>query len=262
MDSKYYHQIDPFLYGELSDQEEQELQEAINKDKALAKEVQLRRIEHIALDTMLEQDILAEVESYRQEIEEEKTPLKTNSKVRTLRPWWHYAVAASISFLVLGMAYQLFFARENSKQIALMTYAEGSLPTDIINIRGITDNNNILNKNLSAGKSFFDHGKYKKAASAFEAIRPDNAHYEIAQRLLAHSYFRLKQFDKAIETFEGIITRTEINDISHQNAEWYLLLSYLADEQQGKEFDGLMNTIINNKNHNQNRKAIQLREKL
>lgn len=115
-----------------------------------------------------------------------------------------------------------------------------------------------LNKGIQA---FIDED-YQTAVKELESIDPQNnaTLYEAAKETLAHAYFKNRQFSKAATLFQSIVDESSFNK---DEPEWYLLLSWIGDYAKNKKrADVLLERISNDKLHNHQRDAANLKTQL
>lgn len=118
---------------------------------------------------------------------------------------------------------------------------------------------------LDAGINAFLKGAYKDAIQKLNAIQPDDgaAFYEFARELLAHAYFKEKQYPLASDIFQRIVN-TNYPPAIHDRAEWYLLLSLLPDYDNNRQVvDQLIQKMINpGSYHNYAESALNLQKQM
>lgn len=91
---------------------------------------------------------------------------------------------------------------------------------------------------LAGAATYFKNGDYGKAAEIYQAFPNNNQ----ALYALGHTYYKGEKYQQAVNTFKKLVAK---NSLEYQEqAEWYLLLSYLAVDQTGADFQTLLDKII------------------
>ena len=114
--------------------------------------------------------------------------------------------------------------------------------------------------NLTLAEKAYQQVDFKQVISFLNATPLEKSN--IAQlNLLAHAYFQQKQFANALPLFEKMVDWSRL--VARQEAEWYLLLDYLAQcPQYQTQFDALAQQIKGNAVHEYHTKVIALLETL
>jgi hypothetical protein len=111
---------------------------------------------------------------------------------------------------------------------------------------------------LTPAQKAYKEGHFKEVISLLKNISIEKA--QVANlNLLAHAYFQQKQFANALPLFEKMVEWNRL--MARQEAEWYLLLDYLAQRPQYQtQFDALAQQIKGNPKHEFHAKVVALLE--
>jgi hypothetical protein len=113
---------------------------------------------------------------------------------------------------------------------------------------------------LTPAQEAYQQSNFKQVLSLLKDT-PLEKEYVAQLNLLAHAYFQQKDFVQAIPLLEKVISWSRL--IIRQEAEWYLLLNYLAQYPQYQtQFDTLAQQIKGNDTHKYQSKVIKLLETL
>jgi tetratricopeptide (TPR) repeat protein len=117
---------------------------------------------------------------------------------------------------------------------------------------------------LSAGLKAFSADQMDKAIVALSKIDKEKNpnEYEQAQEYLAHAYFKTGHYKQAAAIFQSISDQSKM--ITHDRAEWYLVLSLLPDYKNNKtEIDSFLEKMIAPESyHNYAESAAKLKAEL
>jgi tetratricopeptide (TPR) repeat protein len=110
-----------------------------------------------------------------------------------------------------------------------------------------------------ASDAFYDKN-YQKAIDLLKSVPNTDAQYAKSLVITGHAYFKLKQYKKAIPAFQELI---KIGKPYSEDAEWYLILCYLADYSKNKSLVDLgLKAILSNALHPHYKQAEGLQGKL
>lgn len=240
MENKYTEKIDQFLDGELSAEEHSDFERTIEQDAALENEVMKNIVLREAIAVGWQDQMRSNIKQWRAEpkVEVEAPVAETTTKVRQLkstrstRTWMRpLAIAASFLLLISVGTFLYMPSQYSSDAIASRYY------TDDASWRSGTKSGDSEDP-IDAGITAYEAGNYEQAANTFSNF-PDN---DKAIYGLAQSQYQLGNYEAAISNFKKVIARENPNYI--ENAEWYLLLTYLKSEQTGREFEVLLEKVI------------------
>jgi|GEM_PF-1500290 len=260
-----FDKIEAYLAGELKGSTLTDFEQAIKADAALAADVEEHRIAHDAIEVLIESDLRKELELLRAEADSspttkvvqmparevvatKNTATQGTAKRRSLFP---RLVAAASVILLVG-----FFAllNDNSSLDFNDHYIEYSMPSP--NRSGdATD----LHP-LATGLDLYKAGNYGEAIDFYKSIPTADKRYNEAQFYLGHSYFKNKNYTTAATTFEQVAKSQDIRFM--EKAEWYQLVTLLANKQQDDSFKTLLNKMMNDKEHSYHKQAQKLNSDL
>jgi len=100
---------------------------------------------------------------------------------------------------------------------------------------------------LAEGIDAYKAGNYKEAITYYEGIAADDKRYNEAQFYLGHSFLKNKEYAAATTVFDKLVQSGDIRFL--EKAEWYQLLSLVANQQQDDQFTTLLNKMLTDKNH-------------
>ncbi|MCB9035672.1 MAG: hypothetical protein H6557_03550 [Lewinellaceae bacterium] len=119
---------------------------------------------------------------------------------------------------------------------------------------------------LDAGRLAFADRQYEDAIVELSKIGPEDGArvFELAQELLAHSYFKMGQFSKAVDFFRPFTDVAAGYPLLIKDwAEWHLLLNLLPNyATQKREVDRLLDIMVENSRHTYHREAVRLKVKM
>ena len=248
--------VEAYVGGSLSDEAAATFEANMETDPTLADMVTQQQIAQDAIELLIENDLRATLNGFKAETEVTATEAPTATKVvdmqprvakrRSLMP--RLAAAASIA-LILGF-FTLQFNGNSNQALLEGNYAEYSMPE--VNRSGDATAINPLATGLDAYKA----GDYAAAIAFYKTIPTSNSRYNEAQYYLAHSYHKKEAYTEAIKQFGKVIT---IGDVRYvEQAEWYQLLSYVANDQLDNNFDQLLNKLLSDETHSYHQKAQKL----
>jgi len=308
-----YTEIEAYLNGELSSGELTAFEKAMNEDERFSMEVDLQRLEHHAMDRMLEMDLKTKMKTW--DSTPPPNPFDTKNNVppppeRTNWIWWGIGG-------LLGVALLWYFMKP-AESIELPEQIETETPEQIIPlekeseetkqieeeeedapIMAETKSNkpiekkqtnkpqesvkkenpyraiamsqyevpNNLSSNVRSGEVSPDQSAYDKAATAFSKKQykdaldylgePSAEEESINSYLRGHIYFKLKNYNNAISSFQLVAENEWAPDAL--DAEWFLLLSYLAiGDKEKTKIDALTSKLAADDLSPYQEKAIKL----
>jgi tetratricopeptide (TPR) repeat protein len=272
---KHIERIDAYLEGRLSDEERQGFEADLLTDDTLRAE----------FDACRAADKATELMAFRGMMERIREGNKPNRTLPTKGSnwWWAIGVACFVA-LVLGW---LFFALQKKQPVPQQSpTVQDSLPekewpetprTDSLPPTKRLDNaekktveggeqqrliaqakslyelvkftntrgNSILH--LDSAAVAFDGAKFQLAAILASSVNEGEQGYQEAQRITAHAYFNLGEYEKAALIFQKIVG--ESGDAGRPE-QGYLMLSWLAaGKSQSAEYKALLKEIRKDKFH-------------
>lgn len=125
-------------------------------------------------------------------------------------------------------------------------------------IRGTEYQDTATLSNLEKAEIYYSEARLQEVIHLLQ--NPDQDQRTEALKLRAHTYFQLRQFNKSASDFEEL---TKISPLYQFDAEWNLLLSYLAQLPKTQaQFNILLNKITSDPNHPFAKKANELQRKI
>lgn len=265
MEAKNFDKIEAYLAGELSAAEAKAFDAQIAADEALSLEIDQHTIAHDAIEVLIEEDLRNQLQQLKAEeataatAETKVVPLAPTSteKVVSMQPrkrrslFPRLAAAASVAILLgfFGLQYNA-----TSNDTLLDTYYTGD---DMgVNIRG----GNVTQTPLADGATAFNAKKYTKATDFYKSVPSTSERYNEAQFYVGHSLYKNAQFAEAAAQYGKVAA---IGDIRYTDkAEWYQVLSLLANDQLDTTFNTVLNKIKTDTNHSYHQKAQELNSSL
>jgi len=217
----------------MSKEEARLFETQITEDEDLANEVAIQRFERDVIQLASEDDLRDRIKSIQESapITTVETPhLKVASKNRWILP---LSMAASVLLLV-----GFFFQRNQHSNEKLV---DSYYTYNVDALRNSSNTNSVF----SPGLAEYEKGNYTPAIQAFEPLSSDPTYAIKANFLIGHSYFQLKNYHKASDYFKAVFSDKEEAAIYYQDAQWYWLLSELAQGNEGDEFQSVLNQLIN-----------------
>ncbi|MEM6771213.1 MAG: hypothetical protein AAF597_11570 [Bacteroidota bacterium] len=204
--------IDQYLSGQLSPEAMTAFQEELNTNQALAKELAEVRTLQLVVKDGIRQELRQRAQ---QQWEKQRTPARL-SPVR----WW--LAAAAVILLVFSFGW--WFGKDDSSRGAALFVQHFTIPPPP-GTRAIAPEDSLWVAAIAA----YQKAQYPTAINYFDQLSalPDYARRHETQLLLGISNLAIKRFDPAALAFQQI----PANSPFHQDAEWYLALTYLSSEQ-------------------------------
>ena len=248
-----FDKIESYLAGALTGAELTTFEEQIQTNNELAAMVEEHRIAHDAVEMLIEQDLRKELEGLRTATTSTATPkvvqlpkraATTTTRRRSLFP--RLAAAASV-ILLIGFFTLQYNGSSNPIDPYLLDY-----PMPEVNRSGEATDLHPLAKGIDAYKT----GNYEEEIIYYQGIAADDKRYNEAQFYLGHSFLRNKEYAAATTVFNKLVQSGDIRFL--EKAEWYQLLSLVANQQQDKQFTTLLNKMLTDKNHSYHQQAQDL----
>ena len=241
-------QIDLFLTGQLSPEATAEMEAAIQQDAALAQAVTLRQMEFETAETIIANNLRAQMQQFRNE----KMPESEN------QPWWFSPWLWLILLVVILAGLSLFAWLKPSTppdKPAILTPPDSTGSVTLQPIQDTTQQtlNTTPPQPVSSGRAYaalatnaykfddsglrgnnepdfdamleaWDQKKYPLVIELFDALPNNHSDRIRAVELGAHAAFRSGQYPLASRLFRQMIQQGSPYD---KQGEWYLILSEL-----------------------------------
>lgn len=219
--------IEQFLDKELLPAEKTEFISAIATDKQLEIAVKEEIILREAIQAHSQEAVMrANIKKWRQEAKNTPKPLYL---------YYRLAAAATIALLV-GIATFLYMPSQYTNKAILASHYKMDQSL-LSNLKKGDNNADTLEEAMEA----YQQQDYSRAIKSLQKY-PNN---DKAIYTLGHSYLVTHAYEKAIEQFSKILLRK--NPQYQAKAKWYLLLSYLGNDQIDAAFRTLLEEIIEEK---------------
>lgn len=293
-----FNKIEDFLTGSLSQEDAINFKKEIATNSTLAGLVEQQRLEKIAIEELIEEEMRDKIMNWSNEV-----PINKKKKGNVL-----YIVMGSILFLISSLYFifppvprdvaktDLAIKKTESNQLdstnqidttskTLETINPTPKPNDIIQNQPAP---NSLNSKKDYGPiamaiysppAFLENTKssiqnnenfLNKAIIAFKSKNfqeckeilenEDITNNPEAEETLAHTYFNLGEFQKASVIFKQKYGSSTFNKDQPQ---WYWLLALMANYDQNKSIvDQIINEIESDPNHNFYKQVLKLKEEL
>jgi tetratricopeptide (TPR) repeat protein len=201
--------IDRYILRQMSAEERQAFDAAIQQDKELQQEVKLQQ-------NMV--GLLEDLGDHRLKMQLNKVyeAVITNDTLQTepvTKSWKYWAVAASV-VVMLGLAF-FFVQKRNTSEASL--FAQYYQPERYIATRDLESDPN------SAG-AYFNKGMYAQALKHFQAASQVTLGSSYDRLFEGLCYLQLEQYTQAEERFVQVIRESTL---LKTKAQWYLALVYL-----------------------------------
>lgn len=254
----YTKQIEAWLNNDLTHQERQAFENAINQDSALEKEVKTQILERETAALFFEMELKEDLKAWKTQKKAQQNPsvstINKTSNLKVIRRTW--AIAAGFLLLFsLGMLWWFNQAPSN-KMILADQYIEADFPGD----KGET--NADLISNFDKGLTAFSQKDYHNSIQNLSTITATDSNFIAAQYFLGHAFYHKKEYKKASEVWQNVVQQEALPGyMNRHKLKWNLLLSYLANGQQNETIEALWNDLIENSPAPYNQKAKELRMK-
>ncbi|MEZ4934371.1 MAG: hypothetical protein R2788_19875 [Saprospiraceae bacterium] len=219
---KYLDKIEAYLNGQMNEEEIRSFEAQLNKDSELAAEFAIQKFEQEAISLAAEDDLRGRIKSIQSDAKNSINHLVP--KVISIRRWLKPLAIAASFLLIVGYLFESNKYSNESLVKAHYTYSSDDF------LRGNGDASV-----LSDAKKLFDNGDFNGVIKSLDKVSPDSPFSIKADYLLAHAYFKKKDFQKASLFFKKIFVEKE--KAGHfKDAQWYWLLSNLEEGNQDDEF--------------------------
>jgi len=216
--------IEEFIDGNLTDKEYQELKILKDTDPNFNKDIVLRAEINTAIRDINYME-LRELLNDNNQIQD-WTSVKNKSQYKVLKTWLFAAASFSLLLVVSGIWFIISnkpFSNEN--QLASKYYKSVHPIMLVRSVNKNTDNSSIIDFKL------IQQNDWTNALTYFKSL--DN---QISAKFYSGiCYIELKQYSKAIDSFEYIIKNND--NLFVEQAKWYLGLIYLMNNQKNQAID-------------------------
>ena len=248
--------IEAYVGGTLNDSATQAFEARMEEDADLENTVEAYGVGEDAVEMLIENNLRAELKQLQSESSAAKVvpmaPKERKLRVATKQPakrrnlFSSLAAAASVA-LLLG-----FFTFQNFPSTDALLVEHSTFVMPEANRSG----DETVVHPLTIGMEAQKKGDYTTAIDFYKNIPADNTRYSEAQFFLGHTYYEKGAYSEAIDQFGKVAAAGDIR--YKEQAEFYQLLSYVANGQEDADFDKLMNKIIADEGHDAHEKAKDL----
>lgn len=238
--------IEQYRFGPMSESERLRFEQELTENPKLNHEFQL----DIEIEASLKQyDIIDLRRKLFQVMNEEKAIIKEPIRKSFHSQW--YMLAASVTFLILlGGAFRLMKPVKYTNKTLFEMYYAGENAHSLTRSAG-NSNDEAMTK--------YREGDFNDALILFNEILdkdPGNIYIRYYSGLAS---IETNQNEKAVNEFKYIINQK--NNLFVENAQWYLALSYLKNNQIN-ESKSLLMQIANNSSNHHNKEASQILKRI
>lgn len=254
-------EIEDYIHGRMKQPEKEALEAHIEADPELAEEVKFFQNLQQASFTLAENDfsqVVKEVDvelakqAFFQSDNAKAGDQSTNRRLLFQKPRLFFAYAAAI-LLILAIVTTWQASRQFSNTALAKRYFQYDVPAPV-RLPGEAKSA------LELGQDAFLDENWEKSVQIFSAIPADSPQYIEARFYLAQAYFHESNYLEAIKNLE--IVRASADVRYRETADWMLLLSRLASQQQDPSYQTLLRQIADNSQHDFQRQAIELQKDL
>lgn len=215
---KYTGWIDQYMEGELGQQEIAQFESELAINSQLALEYRLEQEIEMALkDT----DVL-DFRAICQDAQEEVKLMQSKGArvVQFVRKYWYAAASVVLIALIAGGLLLFQPGSYSNEKLFKMYYKSGDI--------GIKRSGNA---NMVEALMAYSQKDFLAAANAFEQVLQNDPTNIPVKYYCGISNIENRNFDRAIELFQGIIDNNDNSYVEY--AQWNLGLTYLANNQEG-----------------------------
>jgi tetratricopeptide (TPR) repeat protein len=219
--------IDNYLTGNVSEPERTAFEQRLQTDESLRAVVEEQTLLREGIARASRKEILQSLRELEASLPAAEAPAI---------PLWRNAwlqVAAGVSLLTV-CAYLLWpTAQEPATLFAdyFEPYPNVIMPT----VRGAVENDSTVKAQAFRA---YDRQEYTKAIELFETLNLQDA---TALLYLGNSYLASGQPEKALPLLEKVLNNY---DVFHEQAEWYIAISYLKLEERDKAKEALRKVVV------------------
>ncbi len=232
-------QIEAYMNEKMSSEEKADFEKKLEQDQTLAHDVQLYRLEKRAAQLLLEEEFSAQIRQYRQgKSTDDSIDHRSTKPIVSL---WKRRLAVAASILILIAASTLFWSSSNYSNSALVS---AQFQYDFSGITRNIQHNNDNNAVLGQATKLFKADDIQEAIALLNATSASDSTFIETQYYLGQLYYRQQEFSKAVDRFDKVLASNDFR--FREQAEWYLILSMLADGQTGDSFTILLDEVASN----------------
>lgn len=244
-----FEEIDAYLNKELSNTQNIEVEKKILKDKIYAKELESHKLLLKATEALREDYLRKKITRI---IDEEKSKFSQRLQISH-----KYRIAAGILFIISFFLYQN--SRYTNSYVTEMVFEEK--PQYSITVERSQSGTIQFEEYPIAILEERNKKEVEKAVLYFSSINREEDLYMKAQYNLAHAYLLQENFINAINIFEKLISLENIDNDIKQDAQFFLAVAYLNNNEieKAKKY---LEQILRTTNHKYSPKSKILLQKL
>jgi tetratricopeptide (TPR) repeat protein len=267
-----FDRIEEYLFDRMTAEERTVFENEVAQNPQLADELQQQQLEHQAMELMHQAELRKQFQAWDREGVSEKATSKivempqyqaTESRQKAVNTEggtpvrrftiFQFAAAAAMLIAVAFVGIRLFsgdasgaLADDFFQQTASTIRGNSTMPADLVKAESL-----IKNKDFQGGLTILN-AINGETAQAF----PDKI-----QLLKGECQFKLKQYDAAIQAFQQV-AKTGVAAANKEQADWFLVLTYLAAKDKKGEFDAALANILSQPNHSFYGQSVKLKAKI
>ena len=244
---KYTEWIDSYVEGEMDETGRKIFEAELSTNRDLALEYNLES----DLKKMLSQEDLLDFRA-KCMLAQDEMNLKSRKFVKVVqftRRYWYAAASIFLIAMITGGLFLLNPGSYSAEKLFKMYYKSGET-------LGVSRSGNV---NMVEALRYFTKNDYQTAEGLFDKILANDPENIAVIYYSGISNIEIKNFPKAIQMFESIIT--DGDNLYIENAEWYLGLSNLAAGQVD-EAESMFKVITSEPGHFYSKDAKSILEKI
>ena len=221
-------QIENYVSGKMSKAEAKAFVETMKKNPELEQQVKVAMLEREAAIALIQKDFQKKIKKIRATQVATKETLKTKpslsiqkeARIRQLKPLRRWmAIAASLLFLLaIGGVWYANNSFSNAN-LATAHLVEADMGGD-------KSGEGSQDAAFLSGLASFQKGDYRAAIRQLQTISEESENQLAARYYVAHSYLRLKDFDKAQQHFQFLLQQEKLPAfIDKEGLQWNSLLA-------------------------------------
>ena len=228
MDNKeFYHQIDDYLTGKLTEQEKLAFEDALKTDSALASELALNKSLHKTFSNV---ELNKFRDTVKEVIEEERNTPKT---IRRKIGWTRWAVAAAILVILSIGIWNWVGSGIDTNQLY-------TTHMDAYPVFTSTRSSAEVVATVEEARELYESESYDLALATLNSLPEAAQATANIQFLKGVTLIQMQAHQKALEAFSMVLDSSDENGPYVDQAQWYSALLYLklGDVEKSKEILG------------------------
>ncbi|GEM_PF-2503210 len=238
MEQDNVNKVESYFRDELTPGEKEQFLKEMDENPELERLYSEYMLSMEAIDQQVETELRDQFNEWEGNVENEK------SKVRFMPIIWKVAATLILLAVAYIVFYQVNIETTSGDKLALSEYQLPESP-------GSTMGDG--NAQWSEGIRFFESNDFNGAVDSWSAIENPNPEM---QYYLAHAYFNIGDYNEAANLFQAL---SEGNSVYGYSSDWYLLLTYMANNQQN-DFNKQLARISDDPTHPYLEDALDLGE--